>query len=86
MEMMLPESVANLLGAYLMTKTLRLPMNTEAIPMPSKILPTTAVKKPPADAKTKAPAAPTSEKKVMTRRGPSRSRSTPIGIWNRAKV
>jgi len=84
-EMRAPERVENLLLGNFKTKTLKEPINTEAIPIPMRTLPAMAKKNVFAMAKTRAPQAPTKPKTVMIYRGPTRSRRRPMGICIRAK-
>jgi hypothetical protein len=84
-EIIIPESVANFSGGYLIMKTLNEPIRIEAIPIPIKTLPKKATKNDSAKAKRNAPKAPVNEKEVMIMREPILSSMGPIGIWNKAK-
>ncbi len=80
MEMKIPNRVENFSGENLRTKIFRVPIKTEAIPIPIRTLPRKAIMKVLARAKIKAPIAPTKEKRLITTRGPIRSSKIPIGI------
>jgi hypothetical protein len=80
------ERVANRSGLNQRVNSLKAPIRLQAIPMPSSTRPAVRAARESPQAKTSAPTTATPERAVMVRRGPTRSRNMPMGIWVRAKA